>query len=87
MTAACADDAWLEEDGKLAMVLYPLHSIQGNHAQVGFAVDMGSKQVIASRLVVVIPEGIFSATLEALPVCGSRPQPCRDMQVAVLPLS
>lgn len=87
MIAVCADDAWIEDDGKTAMVVYPLHAIQGHSAQVGFAVNMTSRRVITSRLLLTLPEGIFSATLEALPVCGSRPQPCRDTQLSVLPLA
>lgn len=86
MTAVCSDDAWVEGERSTAIVLYPLHQIQGRAAQVGFAVDVASQRVISTRILVMLEQAIYSASLDTLPACGIAAQPCRDTQVAVLPL-
>lgn len=77
MTGVCPDDAWIDESDKMAFVLYPLHAVQGQAAQIAFVVDVRSDRVIASRLLLSVEGGILPAGIKELPSCGS-PMPCRD---------
>lgn len=69
MIGNCPEDGWTEDAGSRAFVVYGVHAIHGHAAQVGFAVDLAAHMVVAARLLVSVPDGIRSESVETLPAC------------------
>jgi hypothetical protein len=69
MVGHCQEDSWLEDEGQSVFVLYGVHPLRGNAAQVGFVVDLRLQTVRMARLLVNVPDGIESRNVETLPLC------------------
>ncbi len=72
LTASCPQDGWIEADGDRAFVVFAIHPVDGVAAAVGFAVDVNAAIVVASRLVLHMPDGVLSKAIESLPSCERR---------------
>jgi hypothetical protein len=70
LAAACPSDGWLDPDDHIAFVTFEFHPFEGVPAQVGFAVDLRTRTVTNARLLLSMPEGLWSRSLESVPICG-----------------
>lgn len=91
---SCPQDGWIDDDGDRAFIVYSIHPFEGLAAAVGFAVDVHGGIVVASRLIVHMPEGVLSRPIESLRSCEGRhfghqhdPQPVMTGSRSSLPLA
>lgn len=69
MVGFCLEDSWIDDAEQNAFILYGVHPVEGQAAQVGFAVDLKNQMVRAARLLITVPGGIRSEPVETLPRC------------------